>query len=181
MRRFALTLALALSAAAVLVSSAGSAHSRSSFQVFVEETTSAAPNGLTLVSELEGTYNVVGKTASGDGTYEVWAGSTELDHGTFTLTRLITFQFYGCGEVTGEDGTPIELPPDWCGGRALFAIHYISSTGGGEGDASYEVNCQIHDPGGQAPPGTSEGVKANARGVNFNRHVTGDNLLVMLP
>ncbi len=83
--------------------------------------------------------------------------------------------------MTGEDGTPIELPPDWCGGRALFAIHYISSTGGGEGDASYEVNCQIHDPGGQAPPGTSEGVKANARGVNFNRHVTGDNLLVMLP
>ena len=91
MRRFALMLALALSAAAVLVGSAGSAHSRSSFQVFVEETTSAAPNGLTLVSELEGTYNVVGKTASGDGTYEVWAGSTELDHGTFTLTRLITF------------------------------------------------------------------------------------------
>ena len=180
MRRFALMLALALSAAAFLVGSAGSAHSRSSFQVFVEETTSAAPNGLTLVSELEGTYNVVGKTASGDGTYEVWAGSTEVDHGTFTLTRLITFQFYGCGEVTGEDGTPIELPPDWCGGRALFAIHYTSSTGQ-QGTAQYEVNCQIHDPGGQAPPGTSEGVKANARGVNFNKHVTGDNLLVKLP
>src|SRR5205823_13823826 len=104
MRRFALIFALAFSTAAVLVGSAGSAHSRSSFQVFVEETTSASANGLTLVSELEGTYNVVGKTASGGGTYEVWAGSTELDHGTFTLTRLITFQFYGCGEVTGEDG-----------------------------------------------------------------------------
>jgi hypothetical protein len=24
-------------------------------------------------------------------------------------------------------------------------------------------------------------VKANARGINFNKHVTGDNLLVMLP
>jgi hypothetical protein len=35
--------------------------------------------------------------------------------------------------------------------------------------------------GGQAPPGTSEGVKVNARGVNFNRHITGGNLLVMLP
>ncbi len=180
MRRFALMFALALSTAAVLVGSAGSAHSRSSFQVFVEETTSAAPNGLTLVSALEGTYNVDGKTASGEGTYEIWAGSTEVDHGTFTLTRLITFQFYGCGEVTGEDGNPIELPPDFCGGRALFRIHYVSSDGQ-EGIAQYEVNCQIHDPGGQAPPGTSEGVKANARGVNFNEHVTGDNLLVMLP
>ena len=179
MRRFAVMIALALSTAAVVVGSAGSAHSRSSFQVFVEETTSASATGLTLVSELEGSYNVVGKTASGEGSYEVWSGGTEIDHGTFTLTRLITFQFYGCGEVTGEDGNPIELPPDFCGGRATFAIHYTSTTGA-EGDALYEVNCQIHDPGGQAPPGTSEGVKVNARGVNFNKHITGDNLLVML-
>jgi hypothetical protein len=180
MRRFATLLALALSAAAVLAGSASSAHSPSSFQVFVEETSSASATGLTLVSELEGSYDVVGKTASGEGDYKVWAGSTEIDHGTFTLTRLIAFQFYGCGEVTGEDGNPIELPPDFCGGRALFAIHYTSFTGE-KGTAQYEVNCQIHDPGGQAPPGTSEGVKANARGVNFNRHVTGDNLFVMLP
>ena len=180
MRRFAVLLALALSTAAVLAGSAGSAHNTSSFQVFVDETTSAAPNGLMLISELEGSFNVVGKTASGAGDYQVWAGSTEVDHGTFTLTRLIEFQFYGCGEVTGEDGNPIELPPDYCGGRALFAIHYTSYTGQ-EGTANYEVNCQIHDQGGQAPPGTSEGVKANARGVNFNRHVTGDNLFVMLP
>ena len=179
MRRFAGMLALALSTAAIVVGSAGSAHSSSSFQVFVEETTSASATGLTLVSELEGSYNVVGKTASGEGSYEVWSGSTEIDHGTFTLTRLITFQFYGCGEVT-VDGNRIGLPPDWCGGRALFRIHYTSFTGQ-EGTAQYEVNCQIHDPGGQAPPGTSEGVKANARGVNFNKHVTGDNLLVMLP
>jgi hypothetical protein len=179
MRRFAALLAFALSAAAILVGSGGSATSKSSFQVFVEETTSAASNGLTLVSALEGSYNVVGKTASGEGTFEVWAGSTELDHGTFTLSRLIAFQFYGCGEVTME-GTRIPLPPDFCGGRVTFAIHYTSFTGT-EGNALYEVNCQIHDPGGQAPPGTSEGVKANARGVNFNKHVTGDNLLVMLP
>jgi len=180
MRRLAIFLALALSTAVVVVGSAGATHSRSSFQVFVDETTSASANGFTLVSELEGTFDAAARTASGDGTYEVWAGSTEIDHGTFTLTRLITFQFYGCGEVTDEDGNPIELPPDFCGGRVLFAIHYTSYTGA-EGTAQYEVNCQIHDPGGQAPPGTSEGVKANARGINFNRHVTGDNLFVMLP
>jgi hypothetical protein len=179
MRRFAALLAFALSAGAILVGSGGSATSKSSFQVLVQETTSAAPNGLTLASELEGSFSVAGKTATGDGSYEVLAGSTEVDHGTFALTRLIAFQFYGCGEVTME-GTRIPLPPDFCGGRALFAIHYTSVTGE-EGNALYEVNCQIHNPGGQAPPGTSEGVKANARGVNFNKHVTGDNLLVMLP
>jgi hypothetical protein len=179
MRRFALLLAFALSAAAIVVGTGGSATSKSSFQVSVEETTSASATGLTLVSELEGSFDVAGKTASGDGMYEVWAGSTELEHGTFTLTRLVAFQFYGCGEVT-VDGTRIPLPPDFCGGRAIFAVHATSSTGE-ERDVLYEVNCQIHDPGGQAPPGTSEGVKANARGVNFNKHVTGDNLLVMLP
>jgi hypothetical protein len=179
MRRFAALLAFALSAGAIFVGSGGSATSKSSFQVLVQETTSAAPNGLTLASELEGSFSVVGKTATGDGSYEVLAGSTEVDHGTFKLTRLIAFQFYGCGEVTME-GTRIPLPPDFCGGRALFAIHFTSVTGE-EGNALYEVNCQIHNPGGQAPPGTSEGVKANARGVNFNKHVTGDNLLVMLP
>jgi hypothetical protein len=179
MRRLAVLLALGLSAAAILVGSSGSATSKASFQVFVAETTSAAANGATLVSGVEGQFNVVGKTASGEGIYEVFAGSTEVDHGTFTLTRLIAFQFYGCGEVTVE-GTRITLPPDFCGGRALFAIHYTSATGA-QGDALYEVNCQIHNPGGQSPPGTSEGVKANARGVNFNKHLTGDNLMVMLP
>ena len=60
----------------------------------------------------------------------------------------------------------------------ILAVH-ATSAGGAQRDALYEVNCQIHDPGGQAPPGTSEGVKVNARGVNFNQHITGDNLFVM--
>ena len=126
-----------------------------------------------------GTFNVADKTASGSGSYSVMAGTTAVDSGTFKLTRLVAFQFYGCGEVDTPDG-PITLPPDLCGGRALFAFHAISSTGE-QTTGLYEVNCQIHDPGGQAPPGTSEGIKANARGINFNKHVTGDNLLTMLP
>jgi hypothetical protein len=163
-----------LAAAAFAAGSAGSATSKSAFDVFVEETTSAASNGLTLNSALEGSFDVAAKTATGHGVYEVMAGSTEVEHGTFTLTRLVAFQFYGCGEVEGT-----LLPPNWCGGRVTFAFHATSSTGE-QTDGLYEVNCQIHDPGGQAPPGTSEGVKANARGVNFNKHVTGDNLFVMV-
>jgi hypothetical protein len=179
MRRIAVALAFVLSAAAIAVGGAGSATSKSAFAVFVEETTSAASNGLTLTSALEGSFNVAAKTASGEGVYEVLAGATEIEHGTFTLTRLVAFQSYGCGEVTTPDG-PVSLPPDFCGGRVILAFHATSSTGE-QRDGLYEVNCQIHDPGGQAPPGTSEGVKVNARGVNFNKHVTGDNLFVMLP
>jgi hypothetical protein len=175
MRRFALTLALALSVAAIAVGNAGARTSKAAFEVFVEPTITSASNGLTLESDLEGSFNVADKTASGSGSYAVMSGSTVVDSGTFELTRLVAFQFYGCGEV---DGT--QLPPDFCGGRAIFGFHATSTTGE-ETVGLYEVNCQIHDPGGKAPGGTSEGVKANARGVNFNKHVTGDNLFVMLP
>src|SRR5213075_232496 len=166
--------------AATAAGSAGSATSKSSFAVFVAPTTTAASNVLTLQTEMTGSFNVAAKTASGSGTYSLMAGSTVLDTGTFTLDpRLVTFQFYGCGEVTME-GERIPLPPDFCGGRVTFVVHATSSTGA-QHDGLLEVNCQIHDPGGQAPPGTNEGVKVNARGINFNKHITGDNIFQMLP
>jgi hypothetical protein len=167
MRRVALAFAFAFCLAALVPGSAGAKTSKASFLVFVEPTTSAASNGLTLETELEGSFNAADKTATGSGSYAVMSGTTVLESGTFTLTRLVAFQFYGCGEVEG-----ITLPPDFCGGRAIFAFDSTSSTGI-ERNGLIEVNCQIHDP--------SEGVKVNARGVNFNRHVTGDNLFQMLP
>jgi hypothetical protein len=179
MRRFAVALACLVVVAAVTAGSAGSRTSKSAFEVFVEPTLSASSSGLTLETELEGGFNVADKTASGSGSYSLMAGTTVVDSGTFTLTRLVAFQFYGCGQVDTPDG-PTTLPPDWCGGRVLLTFHATSSTGE-QVDGLYEVNCQIHDPGGQAPPGTSEGVKANARGINFNKHVTGDNLFLAAP
>jgi len=174
MRRIAFVVAFAFSVAAIAGGSAGAATSKSAFLVFVEPTVSASSTGLTLDTEFEGTFNVADRTASGSGFYAVMNGATVLESGTFTLTRLVAFQFYGCGEVEG-----IELPPNFCGGQAIFGFHATSSTGI-QRDGLIEVNCQIHDPGGQTPPGTSEGVTANARGVNFNKHVNGDNLFVML-
>jgi len=179
MRRFAVALAFVIALAAVTAGSGASRTSKSAFEVFVGPTTSAASNGVTLKTDLEGEFNVADKTASGSGSYLVMDGATAIDSGTFTLTRLVAFQFYGCGEVTME-GVRIPLEADFCGGRALFAFHAVSSTGE-QTDGLYEVNCQIHDPGGQAPPGTSEGIKANARGLNFNKHGPGDNIFVMLP
>ena len=101
MRRLVLALAFAFCLAAITAGSTGAATSKSAFAVFVEPTISAASNGLTLQSELEGSFNVADKTATGSGTYAVMAGATVVDSGTFTLTRLIAFQFYGCGEVEG--------------------------------------------------------------------------------
>jgi hypothetical protein len=178
MRRTAVALAFAISVVTIAVGSAGSATSKSAFLLFVEPTLSAASNGLVLETEVEGTFDVANETASGEGEFALFAGSTQIDQGTFELTRVVAFQFYGCGEVTVE-GAAVQLPPNFCGGRVILAAHATSSSGE-ERDVLYEVNCQIHDPGGQTPPGTSEGVKANARGVNFNKHVTGDNLFVML-
>jgi hypothetical protein len=177
MRRIAAALVSVFVTAAVVAGSAGSATSTSTFQVFVEPTLSAASNGLVLETELEGSFDVADKTASGEGTFTLMAGGSVIDHGTFSVTGLVAFQFYGCGEVTTPDG-PVTLPSDFCGGRVILTVHAVGASGE-EQDALYEVNCQIHDPGGQAPPGTSEGVKINARGVNFNHHLTGDNLFVM--
>jgi hypothetical protein len=171
---FALVTALACSIAVVAAGNAGAATSTSTFLVFVEPTVSASPTGLTLETELEGSFDVADRTASGSGTFQVMDGATVIDSGTFTLTRLVAFQFYGCGEV---EGTP--LPSNFCGGRAVFGFHATSTTGE-QTDGLAEVNCQIHEPGGRTPPGTSEGVKASVPGINFNMHVTGDNLFVML-
>src|SRR5919198_5759059 len=145
MRRIAIVFAFLFSVAAVVTGSAGSATSKSKFDVTVEPTSTAASNGLVLETELKGSFNVARKTASGDGTYSVMAGSTVLDSGTFTLTRLVAFQFYGCGEVTTPDG-PVSLPPDLCGGRVIFPFHATSSFTGEQRTGLYEGNCQIHDP-----------------------------------
>ncbi len=178
-QRIALAVAFLFSAVAIAAGSAGSATSKSTFQVLVAETASAASNGLVLNTKVAGQFDVAAKTASGAGDFSLTAGGNEIDHGSFSLTRLVAFQFYGCGEVTAG-GERISLPANLCGGRAIFAVDAVSAVNGEHHPGLYEVNCQIHDPGGQAPPGTSEGVKVNARGINFNKHVTGDNLFVML-
>src|SRR2546425_9267660 len=116
MKRTAALLWAALAIAAIAAGGAGSATSKSSFAVLVAPTTTAASNGLTIQTEMTGSFNVAAKTASGSGTYSLMAGSTVLETGTFTLDqRLVAFQFYGGGEVA-QEGQRIPLPPGFCGG-----------------------------------------------------------------
>lgn len=169
MRRLFLIIVFALATTGVAASSAGSATSKSSFLVFSELSTSAAGNGATIDTELEGSFDPAAKTASGEGEYD----STAIGSGTFTLTRLIAFQFYGCGFVENIDLDDDSL----CGGRVVFAVHFTPDVGA-PFDGTIEVNCQIHGPSNQAPPGTSEGIKIDTRGINFNKHVSGDNVFI---
>jgi hypothetical protein len=132
-----------------------------------------AGNGDTIEVVLTGAFNKRAKTASGGGTWTHRRGSTVLGSGTVTFTRTVALQFYGCG--VAPDGSP--LPPNFCGGRVILRAHFVPTTGS-EFNGQIEVNCQVHDPGKEPPPGTSEGVKVNTRGINFNKHVSGNNLFV---
>jgi len=169
MRRFSLLLGFALMAVALTTGSASSATSKATYLVFSEPSIPAAGNGAPIETELAGSFDSGAKTATGSGDYE----STAIGDGTFALTRLIAFQFYGCGFV--ED---IDLEDDTlCGGRVLIAVHFTPDAGA-PFDGTIEINCQLHGPSNQPPPGTSEGIKVNVRGVNFNKHVSGDNVFI---
>jgi hypothetical protein len=109
----------------------------------------------------------------------VFAGTTEIEHGTFTLTRLVAFQFYGCGEVTTPDGPGLasarllRRPRDLCLPRDLVD---------GRADR-WAARGELPDsrPGRPGASGDDRGRQGQRCGVNFNKHVTGDNLFVMVP
>ncbi len=168
MRRLILMIGFVLLAVG-LTAGASTATSKASYLVFSELSVTAAGGGATIQTELAGSFDAGAKTASGSGAYE----SAAIGDGTFSLTRLVAFQFYGCGYF--ED---VNLgDPTLCGGRVMFAVHFTPDVGA-PFDGTIEINCQIHGASNQPPPGTSEGIKINTRGVNFNKHVTGDNVFI---
>ncbi len=153
------------------VTSAAPATSKGSFEVLVEDNVASADNGDTITVSLEGAFNGATKEATGAGIWTHRRGSTVIGSGTLTLERLLSFQFYGCGVIDG-----ITLPADFCGGRALYAVHLVAGPPSSlQFDGTLEVNCQIGSP----PAGTTEGIKLVVKDViNFNNHVEGGNLFV---
>src|SRR6266508_2689206 len=161
MKRWSTVILVIVAAALLAPASSAPTTSRGSYLVFVDDNVAATSNGDTVEVALEGIFNGATREASGEGTWT----SDALGSGTFTLERLVAFQFYGCGFM-GD--------PTLCGGRAVFAVHL---SGSAELDGLLEVNCQIGSP----PPGTSEGTKLNVgSGFNFHRHVSGENVFVAL-
>jgi hypothetical protein len=112
--------------------------------------------------------DVSAMTASGGGTFAHMSGSTLVASGTWTATRLLSFQFYGCGHIDG-----IVLPPDRCGGLAALDVQLVGHPAGRpnvtiSADGLLRIDCLIGDP----PPSGEEGVRLNVKDViNFNKTV----------
>jgi hypothetical protein len=134
-----------------------------------------APNGDVVTIEGTGSFSADGKWASGGGTFSHHIAATGATvTGTFTADRVISFQFYGCGEDAGEP-----LPPDFCGGLLKLAI---TATPDGAPSvhlaAALTINCEI---GTDVPASVVEGVRLNVYDViNFNKPVpeSGANLYI---
>jgi len=96
-------------------------------------------DGDTFAISVTGAFDAGAKTASGTGTWTHTSGSAVFS-GTFTLTRTVAFQFYGCGVF--PDGSA--APSTFCGGRVLLKAHFTEATSGFQFNGLIEVNCQVH-------------------------------------
>jgi hypothetical protein len=102
------------------------------------------------------------KTASGGGRFIHNFASGGSASGTFTADRLVSFQFYGCGGAG--------LPDFLCGGLAKLEVTLTP-----DADPSQQspgilwIDCVLGEmiPSG-GDPARHEGIRLNARGINFN-------------
>ena len=138
-----------------------------------------ASNGDMVVVTGEGEFSVNPKdvSASGDFTH-VFADGSPPVVGTWEATQLISFHFYGCGEVFGNP-----IPPDFCGGAVKMGVELTTPLGTLPGVLT--VFCVIgsklpasHDD----PDFSGEGVTLDVPGVvNFNHTAGGENVYILLP
>jgi hypothetical protein len=170
-RRFlTLTAGVTLLIALVTTGSARAATSKAAYAFRVGSPTTAAmaDNGDVVLMSGTGALDVSAKTASGGGVFTHMSGPTVLASGTWTATRLLSFQFYGCGHI---DGTV--LPPNLCGGLAALDVQLVGHPAGQpnvtiSADGLLWIDCLIGDP----PPSGEEGVRLNLKDlINFNQTV----------
>ena len=174
MRRLIL-LALAFTAAAVLVPTVAVADSATHTYLLVFEAPNVgvAANGdqIAVTGEGEFSVNPNAVDAAGEFTHTDSSGNV-LATGTWTATGLINYQSYGCGEVFG---TP--LPPDFCGGAVKMSVTLTPNGTSLQLPGILTVFCVIgpHAPQSVLGPLT-EGVTVKVPGIqNFNHSAGGDN------
>jgi len=135
---------------------------------FLEEPDVAtADNGDTVTVIATGVLDAAARTASGSGTFvHRNAAGTLLGSGTFALTGLTSFQFYGCVETI------------FCGGKALLPVHitgHPASGGTVELDGVLTVTCLVGSP----PAGAREGIRLNVKDlINFNTSTEGETIYI---
>jgi len=186
MSRFILTLAAVASlllGAPGLALAGGDSPSRFSYHIgdefqqsfgFPAGDQASAPNGDTVKVIGTGTFDVPAKAAGGGGTFTHFAPDGSV-RGTahWNATRLVDFQFYGCGGA--------QLPDSFCGGRASIAIDITPDAAPSTHiDGFVEIECLI----GKFPAGAFEGIRLNVPGViHFNKPIaeSGVTLFIRTP
>jgi len=179
MRRLIL-LALALTAAVVLVPTIAVADSATHTYLLVMEEPNfgVAANGdeIAITGEGEFSVNPNAVDAAGEFTHTDSSGNV-LATGTWTATGLINYQSYGCGELFG---TPI--PPDLCGGAVKMSVTLTPNGTSLQLPGLMTVFCVIgpHAPQSVLGPLT-EGVTLDVPGIqNFNHSNGGDNFYIQI-
>jgi hypothetical protein len=134
---------------------------------FPTQSQATASNGDVVTVIGTGSFSADGKWATSTlGTFSHHVAATdETTTGTWQATRLISFQFYGCGEL---EGSPV--PPNFCGGVVNLAI-----------TATPDANPSVHLSGAlritciigpDVTPSAIEGIRLNVYDViNFNKTV----------
>jgi len=121
-----------------------------------------ADNGDQIFVQGNGAMDVSDKTAEGGGTVvHRNAQGDVVGTGTFEATRLLSFQFYGCGGPG--------LPDEACGGLAKLAVTLTPEGTSLHFPGTLWIDCLI----GDFPPSGVEGVRLNVKGeINFNKSLS---------
>jgi hypothetical protein len=179
MRRLTL-LALAFTAAAMLVPTVAVADSATHSYLLEmgEPNLGVAANGdqIAITGGGEFSVNPNAVDAAGEFTHTDRSGNV-LATGTWTATRLINYQSYGCGEVFG---TPI--PSFLCGGAVKMSVMLTPTGTSLHLPGIMTVFCVIgtHAPHSVLGPLT-EGVTLDVPGIqNFNHSNGGENDYVQI-
>jgi hypothetical protein len=179
MRRLIL-LALALTAAVVLVPTIAVADSATHTYLLVMEEPNfgVAANGdqIAVTGEGEFSVNPNAVTAAGEFIHTDSSGNVHAT-GTWRATGLLNYQSYGCGEVFGNP-----IPPDLCGGAVKMSVTLTPTGTSLQLPGTLTVFCVIgpHAPQSILGPLT-EGVTLNVPGIiNFNHSAGGDNVYVQI-
>jgi hypothetical protein len=142
---------------------------------FPTHSQAVASNGDVVTIIGTGSFSADGKWADGGGTFSHHVAATDATiTGTWVATRIISFQFYGCGEL---EGSPV--PPNFCGGVAKLAITATPDANPGvHRSGALTITCVV---GTDVAPSAVEGVRFNVYDhINFNKTVpeSGANIYI---
>jgi hypothetical protein len=127
-----------------------------------------APNGDTIALTGAGTFSIHPKSVGGGGEFvHEDAEGNVVAEGTWEATQLLGFHSYG-------NGIPQELPEEFEGGLLLMRVEaFIENERVASG--ILRVTCVVGD---KIPASAHEGIRLNARGLNFNQEVSGLTLYI---